>query len=191
MTGPPEGRRSEEAVIRTRRLDLILFTRETLRDLLSGRTSSIGSVVLPADWVAGVERTLRRRLGQVTGDPSCAPWLLRAMVLRETNEFVGRIGFHGRVGTNALGAPDALELGYAVEPAFRRQGLAEEAIRGMIDWAQARSISHFMVSIGPSNAPSLALAAKLGFTEVTRVIDEEGDGPEIVFRLATAGSPGR
>lgn len=107
------------------------------------------------------------------------------MVLRETHEFVGRIGFHGKPGTNALSALGAIELGYAVEPEFRRRGFAEEAIRGMMDWAQAQSISRFVVSIGPSNTPSLELAAKLGFKEVTRVIDEEGDGPEIVFELGT------
>ena len=107
------------------------------------------------------------------------------MVRRETHEFVGEIGFHGTPGTNALGELDAIELGYTVEPAFRRQGFAEEAIRGMMAWAQARSISRFMESIGPTNTPSLALAAKLGFTEIARVIDEEGDGPEIVFELRT------
>ena len=106
------------------------------------------------------------------------------MVRRETREFVGRIGFHGAPGANALGADDAVELGYTVEPAFRRQGFAEEAIRGMMDWARTRSVSRFMASIGPKNTPSLALAAKLGFAEVARVIDEE-DGPEIVLELRT------
>jgi len=172
-------------VINTARLDLILFTPETLEAVLSGRGSSIDGVALPADWVRRSERVLRRRLDQVSRDPECAPWLLRAIVRRETREFVGRIGFHGKLGTNVLGALDAVELGYAVESAFRRQGFAEEAIRGMLDWAQTQSISRFMASIGPTNTPSLALAAKFGFAEVARVIDEEGDGPEIVFELRT------
>ena len=54
----------------------------------------------------------------------------------------------------------------------------------MIAWARTQAISRFIVSISPTNAASLALAAKLGFTEVTRVVDEE-DGPEIVFELRT------
>lgn len=125
---------------------------------------------------------LRRRLEQVSLDPDSARWLLRAMVRRDTRGFVGRIGFHGKPGTNALGAMDAVELGYTVEPASRRQGFAAEAIRGMLDWARTQSISRFLVSIGPTNTPSLALAAKFGFAEVARVIDED-DGPEIVFEL--------
>ena len=54
----------------------------------------------------------------------------------------------------------------------------------MMAWARARSISRFIVSVSPTNVPSLALPAKLGFTEVTRVIDDQ-DGPEIVFELRT------
>lgn len=169
-------------VISTERLDLVLFTPRVLAAVLSGQVRSIDGVDLPAEWVRGSERTLRRRLEQVASDPDCAPWLLRAMVRRETNELVGRIGFHGKPGDNSLAAPDAVELGYAVQPAFQRQGYAEEAIRGMIAWARARSVDHFVVSIGTNNRPSLALATKLGFTEAARVIDDE-DGPEIVFEL--------
>jgi RimJ/RimL family protein N-acetyltransferase len=171
--------------IQTDRLDLISFTKENLEDVLSGRSSSIGVVALPTDWVQRSERTLRRRSAQLKEDPSSSCWLLRAMVLRETGQFVGRIGFHGKPGDNTLKEPAAVELGYAVEPTFRRQGLAEEAIRGMMAWAKERSISHFLVSIGPSNSASLQLAAKLGFKEVKRVEDEDGDGLEIVFELRT------
>lgn len=176
---------SDRLVISTARLDLILFTPETLDAVLSGSSSSIDGVALPADWVLRSERVLRRRLDQVSRDPECAPWLLRAMVRRDTRELVGRIGFHGAPGTNVLGAPAAVELGYVVESAYRRRGFAEEAIRGLLGWAKTQSISHFMASIAPTNTGSLALAAKLGFAEVARVIDEEGDGPEIVLELRT------
>lgn len=175
-----------DQVIVTERLDLVLFTPHLLAAVLSGDATSIDGAALPADWVRRSERTLRRRLEQVTADPGSAPWLLRAMVRRETRELVGRIGFHGRPGDNSLAAPDALELGYAVEPVLRRQGFAEEAIRGMLAWARTRSVDHFVVSVGTTNGPSLALAAKLGFAEAARVIDEE-DGPEIVLEWRSGG----
>ena len=171
-------------MIATRRLDLILLDLPTLDALLSGRASSIDGVALPPSWVGDSERVLRRRLEQATRDPQRAAWLLRSMVRREDRRFVGRIGFHGEPGVNALGARDAAELGYTVEPSFRRQGFAEEAIRGMIEWAGTQSISRFLLSISPENAPSLALAAKLGFVEIARVFDDE-DGPETVFELRT------
>lgn len=173
---------TDHAVIRTPRLDLILLTPETIGAILSGRDSSIDGVPIAEAWVRESDGVLRRRLDQATRDPGCAPWLLRAMVHRDTRELVGRIGFHGAPGTNALGAADAVELGYAVQPAFRRQGFAEEAIRGLLAWAKAQGISRSLISVGPANDPSLTLAAKLGFAEVARVDDEE-DGPEIVFEL--------
>jgi ribosomal-protein-alanine N-acetyltransferase len=174
----------DDDVIKTARLDLVLFTKETLDAVLAGHTSSVDGVALTADWLRQYEPWLRRRRDQIGRDPEHVPWILRAMVRRNPHEFVGSIGFHGKPGSNALGELDAVELGYSVEPEFRRQGFAEEAIRGMMAWARARSTSRFIVSVSPKNAASLALAAKLGFTEVTRVVDEE-DGPEIVFDLRT------
>jgi RimJ/RimL family protein N-acetyltransferase len=170
--------------IHTARLDLVLLTLDTLDGLLAGRRSVGDGVALPPDWLSRFERLARRRRDQIAEDPEHERWVLRVMVLRDTRAVVGNIGFHGKPGSNALGAIDAVELGYSVEEAFRRQGFAEEAIRGMIGWARSRSISRFLVSVSPTNAPSLALAAKLGFSEVTRVIDDE-DGPEIVFELRT------
>ena len=170
----------DRRMIVTARLDLPLFTAKSLGDLLAGRASSIEGVAVPADWVHRSEGVLRRRLAQMSQDRRAEPWLLRAMVRRDTRTFVGQIGFHGEPGINALDTPGAVELGYTVEPEFRRRGFAEEAINGMIAWARARSVSSFMVSIGPANGPSLKLAAKLGFTQVAEVIDDE-DGPELVF----------
>ena len=181
----PRGSRvGDHHLIRTARLDLVLFTTETLDAILSGHASVVDGVALSTDWLRQYEPWLRRRRDQIARDPEHAPWVFRAMVRRGTREFVGSIGFHGKPGSNALGALDAVELGYGVEPEFRRQGFAEEAIRGMMTWARARSTSRFIVSVSPTNAPSLALAAKLGFTEVTRAVDEE-DGPEIVLELRT------
>ena len=173
-----------QSVISTARLDLVLFTAETLNAVLSGDALAIAGVALPADWLRQNEVVLRLRRDQITREPERIPWIVRAMVRRDTREFVGSIGFHGKPGSNAIGALDAVELGYSVEPEFRRQGFAEESIRAMMAWARARSISRFIVSVSPTNVPSLALAAKLGFTEVTRVIDDQ-DGPEIVFELRT------
>jgi RimJ/RimL family protein N-acetyltransferase len=162
----------------------VLFTTDTLDAIISGRASAVDGVALPADWLREYDPWLHRRRDQLARDREHAPWILRAMVRRATREFVGSIGFHGKPGSNALSAPDAVELGYSVQPEFRRRGFAEEAIRAMMAWARARSIFRFLVSISPTNDASLALAAKLLFTEVTRVVDDE-DGPEIVFELRT------
>jgi RimJ/RimL family protein N-acetyltransferase len=89
---------------------------------------------------------------------------------------VGSIGFHG--------PPDdqgRLEVGYRVEPSYRRRGLAREAVTAMFDWAASEhGIHRFVASISPTNAPSLQLTAGLGFVETGSHTDEI-DGLEIEF----------
>lgn len=169
------------APIRTRRLDLVWLSPEAMRDLLDGRLGDLGGARLPADWVADIGPLLRLRIAQVERMPEHAPWLLRAIALREERRVVGHIGFHGGPGANALADPDAVELGYTVESADRRHGYASEAILAMAKWARDAGVRRVLVSISPDNAPSLALARILGARELTTVRDAEGD--EIVFEL--------
>ena len=106
-------------------------------------------------------------------------WLGRAMVLTDddgTKRVVGSIGFHG--------PPDEqgrLEVGYSVDPPFRRRGYARESVKALFDWAnREHGITRFIASISPDNEPSLRLAAGLGFHRVGEQIDEV-DGLEYVF----------
>lgn len=122
---------------------------------------------------------LRYRLGMVRADPDALPWLTRLMVLREPLEAVGHIGFHEppRPGRGWV------EVGYTVFPEHRRRGYAEEAVRGLFDWAaRERGVHRFRASVGPWNQPSLNLVRKLGF-EQTGVQMDEIDGEELVFEV--------
>jgi RimJ/RimL family protein N-acetyltransferase len=92
-------------------------------------------------------------------------------------ETIGTIGFHG--------PPDEggrVEIGYRVEPGFRRHGIATEAVRALLAWAEAQGIHRFRASVAPANDPSLAIIANLGFREVGTQMDEI-DGLELVFEL--------
>lgn len=122
---------------------------------------------------------MRYRLDQLATDPTVQPWLLRAMVLREPiRRVIGHIGFHAQPS-----AAGTLEVGYSVMEQFRQQGFAFEAVQALFAWAaHEHSIQAFVASIGPENAPSLALARKLGFEQVGSQMDAE-DGLELVFEL--------
>ena len=89
---------------------------------------------------------------------------------------IGSIGFHG--------PPDSkgrLEVGYSVDPNFRRQGYAREAVEALFDWAyREHGIDRFVASISPTNEPSLRLASGFGFVQIGSQIDEI-DGLELVF----------
>lgn len=168
--------------IRTAHLDLVSMTvpfMEALaRDDVAGAAAEIEASV-PDDMPAYLGDFLRYRLTQLAVDPSIRQWLGRAMVWGDEDgvrHVIGSIGFHG--------APDdqqRLEIGYKVEPAFRRKGIAREAVAAMFDWAyREHGIRRFVASIAPTNEPSLRLAAGFGFQQVGEQMDEI-DGLELVF----------
>lgn len=139
-------------------------------------------------WLAQqLENFLKFRLGQLALDPDIRIWLGRAMVLTDESgerRVVGSIGFHGP--PNAEGK---LEVGYSVDPACRRQGLAREAINAMFDWAHAQhGITSFIASISPDNEPSLRLADGFGFVRVGEQMDDI-DGQEYVFETTWPRPP--
>jgi ribosomal-protein-alanine N-acetyltransferase len=167
------------------RLDLIPMTPPVIQALLDGEQDAAGrllGVSWPAECVIHHD-VLELRLGQLEAAPGMQPWLLRAMVLREEGVAVGHIGFHSAPGHESLEdlAPGAVEFGYEIMAAYRRRGLVAEAIGAMMRWARdEHGVSRFVVSISPDNAPSLALATKLGFRRIGWHMDEF-DGPEDIF----------
>ncbi len=170
-------------VIRSSRLDLISMGPALLEALLEGdrhRAMQVGGFDIADDLViAG--RTLQMRLRQLSADPGLQPWLLRAVVVRESQMMCGRIGFHSRPGPPDLRdvAADGVEMGYAIAPSWRRQGLAREAALALMKWAlETHGQRCFILSIAPDNAASLALARSMGFTEIGSHIDPE-DGIEL------------
>jgi RimJ/RimL family protein N-acetyltransferase len=168
--------------ILTSRIELVSLSPAFLDNLLGGRNfiaEGMGGFPLPPGWPDETDtRILRLRFDQMRSDPDVQPWLIRAMVLREGGrQMAGHIGFHG--------PPDegVAELGYTVFPRYRRQGLATEAVHAMMDWAARQEIvKRFRVSIAPDNEASLAMASKLGFTQIGEQMDDV-DGLEYVFEL--------
>jgi ribosomal-protein-alanine N-acetyltransferase len=169
------------------RLALVSFTPRAMRAVLDGDLATAEE-----ELHAAVPRGLRERLGElferrladVDRDPSVLPWMARAMVLTDNlgvRRVIGSVGFHG-----APNEDGQVEIGYHVEPGFRRRGFATEAVRALLEWAAAEhGIRHFRASVAPSNEPSLAVVARLGFRQ-TGVRWDELDGEQLVFELEPA-----
>lgn len=166
----------------TERLELASMTVPFMRALaardLPGAEREVDAHV-PAWLPEQLEDFLQYRLAQLEVDPSIREWLGRSMLMTDEKgkrRVVGTIGFHG--------PPDAqgrAEIGYSVDPDYRRRGLAREAITALFDWAgEAHGIHRFVASISPTNEPSLRLAAGFGFVQVGTQIDDI-DGLELVF----------
>ncbi|HXQ17568.1 MAG TPA: GNAT family N-acetyltransferase [Caulobacteraceae bacterium] len=106
-------------------------------------------------------------------------WALRGFgswVVREriSGRFVGEVGFQDfkRDITPALG-PEP-EAGWMLAPWAHGQGLASEAVAAAHAWGDARFDGPRTVCmIDPNNAPSLRLAAKMGYAEYARAAHGE------------------
>ncbi len=184
---------AEKSVIETGRLVLVPMTTRFFEACLAGDLDAASQRIglrVPDDWLleGAVMRVFLDRLRQ---NPTAQPWLMRAIGLRATGEMIGTIGFHLPPGAEYLRdlAPGGVEMGYTVFAAYRRQGYAREACAGLMDWAtQTHGVTRFVVSISPTNEPSLRLATHFGFRKVGFHIDDE-DGLEDVFLRVASASP--
>lgn len=169
----------------SKRLRLLPMEPPLMGALLKGdmeHASLLGGFRIPP----GLElkaRALEMRIEQLRTDPSLLPWLLHAVVLNESNCLCGRIGFHSSPGPAELRhlSPKGVELGYEIDPRYRRRGLAKEAAVLLMRWAfDHHGEISFVLSVSPTNHPSLAMARSLGFEQVGWQEDDE-DGLELIF----------
>ena len=166
--------------VRTNRLELVSLGRAFLIASLEGRLADAAEILgarVPGEWPGEASGSVRRRLEQIEREPDAQPWLMRAIVVREPEpRMVGYVNFHAPPGPRAF-----VEIGYRIFPDDRRRGYAEEAARGLLDWASRQpGVRRFRASVRPTNEPSLRLIEKLGFQQVSSQWDDE-DGVELVF----------
>ena len=122
---------------RTERFELVsmsLRVHGAARWLATSRRAEleIGAIV-PVDLPDTLDNFLQFRIADLSIDPEAQPWLGRAIVQTEadgTRRIIGSCGFHAPPG------PDGrVEVGYRVEPPYRRQGIATEVVHALFDWA--------------------------------------------------------
>lgn len=169
-------------VIHTPRLAMLPATPAILNALLARDLASAEDLTgarIPPAWAEQAAAYLTMRLGELQADPARQLWLDRLVVLRvDERPLAGHVGFHGPPDNGGV-----LEVGYRVLEAYRKRGIASEAVKGLLDWASgAAGVTTFRASIAPHNAPSLRLAGRLGFHQVGRQVDEN-DGEELVLEV--------
>jgi RimJ/RimL family protein N-acetyltransferase len=170
----------------TPRVELVELDVATLRALAHGDGAGRTAPVPMTPWLAEDEcrSVWRLRAVQVTADPATARWGTRVIWDPDRGVAVGQAGFHG--------PPDAVgmvEVGYATDPAFRRQGYAREALRVLLTEAAVEpGVTTVRASVGPDNAASRALVLAHGFVEVGEQMDDE-DGLEIVYERPVGVAP--
>jgi [ribosomal protein S5]-alanine N-acetyltransferase len=135
-------------------------------------------------WLAGPDSvsTWRFRAKQAVETPEDLPWITGVLWDDEIGAAVGKAGFHAAPNEDGM-----VEIGYAVDPAYRRRGYARAALEMLIDRARSESSVHTLrATVSPDNAPSLALIAQYPFVEVGEQWDEE-DGLETIYEMPVIG----
>ena len=154
----------------------------TLRALADGDLDAAGrttSTRLSA-WLAGPEctSTWRRRAAQVVETPADQPWVTGVLVDQETGDPVGKAGFHAAPDENGM-----VEVGYAIDPAYRRRGYARAALDAMLGRARRElKVTTLRATVSPGNDASLGLIRQYAFVEVGEQWDEE-DGLETIYEI--------
>jgi RimJ/RimL family protein N-acetyltransferase len=139
--------------------------------------NAVSPVPLSA-YLAGPEGrgTWKRRSEQVGQDPSSAEWVTGVIWDEQRQVAVGRAGFHGPPDSSGM-----VEIGYAVDPSYRRRGYARAALEALLQRAAREPrVQTVRVTISPDNTASYDLASQYGFAEVGEQWDEE-DGLEIIY----------
>lgn len=83
------------------------------------------------------------------------------LVAVEEEKVVGYVG-----SQTVLDGSDMMNI--AVDPAFRRKGLAEALINTLIDLLLQRNSRCLVLEVRASNTPAITLYVKLGFVEIGR-----------------------
>ena len=107
-----------------------------------------------------------------------------SVVLKETGEWVGRIGPY-----NPHGWPER-EIGWAVHPAHTRKGYASEAARACLPYVFGElgwdSVNHVMVE---GNVGSIGVAEAIGSKLIRRIEDKDGCRTRLIYGQTASLSP--
>ncbi len=166
MTTTPDAPRLD-STIETPRLYLVALTRATLEEIVHNKTTPWQNptrMLLDDAFATIFSSRLRER-------PRDETWVLRAMIEKESETFIGHIGGHH--------APDAkgrIEVGYSVGPHWQRRGFAREALLGLIDAFEKSGLVHCVTAgTTPTNHASQSLLIDVGFKKIGSQVDDDGE----------------
>jgi RimJ/RimL family protein N-acetyltransferase len=146
-------------------------------DLTAANAASpvpLSEYFISPDWT-GVWKI---RSEQVEEDPASAAWVTGVIWDEQQQMAVGRAGYHGPPDLAGM-----VEIGYAVDPEYRRRGYARAALEALLERAAREpDVRTVRVSISPDNIPSYALASQYGFAKIGEQWDEE-DGLENIYEV--------
>jgi len=167
----------------TPRVEILQLDAAALRALADGDQAAAErtSPVPLSPYLAGPEcrRVWAIRAVQVIEDPPAAAWVTGIVWDPERQLAVGRAGYHGPPDSDGM-----VEVGYSIDPQYRRRGYARAALRALLARAAADpDVRTFRATISPDNVASRDLVLAHGLV-VTGEQEDDEDGLEIVYEVA-------
>lgn len=166
-------------MILTQRLAMTPMSCEVMRAIMAAdwqQADRLLGTPFPVEWHNDGWEWLAPRVVEGDHDARLLDWGTRLVRLTDSwGPVVAEVGFHG--------PPDGdgwVEIGYRVVTGYRRRGFAEEASRGLLDWALTRGVAGVRAAITPTNEASARLAQKLGFARVGGAW-HEALGEQLIF----------
>ena len=107
-------------------------------------------------------------------DPAIAPYVL-GVQFRESSELIGHVGFSPLY--------DAVEVGFAIESAYQRKGIATEAVRAACEWVVKEfSLATIIGVTAAQNSASQGVLLRAGFAwQKDEVMCFQGREQAVVF----------
>lgn len=172
------------------RVEIVHFASEALTAIAAGDLGAANrrSPVLLSQYFVGYDwrSVWTRRRDQIVTDPACADWITGAIWDLDRELTVGRAGYHGPPDENGM-----VEVGYAVDPAFRRHGYARAALNALLERAAGESsVRTVRATISPDDVASRNLVLQHGFVHVGQQWDDEG-GLELVYEISAGPTFGQ
>ena len=156
--------------LQTRRLKVVLQTREEVEQLIEAMPEDQKSQISPA-WLA------RMRASKVAD-----PWVRSFRLMqRDTNSVVGTCSFKGPP------VDGVVEIAYGIKPEHEGKGYATEAAQALVEFASSCDEVRLVIAHTlPTGAASKRVLAKCGFRYVGETVDPE-DGTVARFELPVGG----
>jgi len=167
----------------TPRVEILQLDAAALRALADGDQAAAErtSPVPLSPYLAGPEcrRVWAIRAVQVIEDPPAAAWVTGIVWDPERQLAVGRAGYHGPPDSEGM-----VEVGYSIDPQYRRRGYARAALLALLARAAADpDVRTFRATISPDNVASRDLVLAHGLV-VTGEQEDDEDGLEIIYEVA-------